>query len=48
MGFDVAICSSGRLLVLSLLPLYQARIPAVLNVFALQAIVLSLSGPGSR
>ena len=43
MGFDVAHLLAGTLLVLSFVLLYQARITAVLNVFALQAIVLSLS-----
>jgi hydrogenase-4 component E len=43
LGFDVAHLLAGSLLVLSLVLLYQARITAVLNVFALQAIVLSLS-----
>ena len=37
------ICSPARMLVLSFVLLYQDRITAVLNVFALQAIVLSLS-----
>jgi hydrogenase-4 component E len=42
-GFDVAHLLAGSMLVLSFLLLYQDRITAVLNVFALQAIVLSLS-----
>ena len=43
LGFDVAHLLAGLLLVLSFVLLYQDRITAVLNVFALQAIVLSLS-----
>jgi hydrogenase-4 component E len=43
LGFDVAHLLSGGMLVLSLLLLYQSRIMAVINVFALQAIVLALS-----
>src|SRR5262249_25555415 len=43
LGFDVAHMLSGGMLVLSLLLLYQSRIIAVINVFALQAIVLALS-----
>ena len=43
LGFDVAHLLAGSLLVLSFVLLYQDRITAVLNVFALQAIVLSLS-----
>ena len=43
LGFDVAHLLSGGMLVLSLLLLYQSRIIAVINVFALQAIVLALS-----
>jgi hydrogenase-4 component E len=43
LGFDVAHLLSGGMLVLSLLLLYQVRIIAVINVFALQAIVLALS-----
>ena len=42
-GFDVAHLLAGCMLVLSFLLLYQDRITAVLNVFALQAIALSLS-----
>jgi hydrogenase-4 component E len=42
-GFDVAHLLAGSMLVLSFLLLYQDRITAVLNVFALQAIALSLS-----
>jgi hydrogenase-4 component E len=41
--FDLAHLLSGGMLVLSLLLLYQVRIIAVINVFALQAIVLALS-----
>ena len=41
--FDVAHLLAGGVLVLSLMLLYQDRITAVLNVFALQAIALSLS-----
>ena len=43
LGFDVAHLLAGSMLVLSFVLLYQARISAVLNVFALQAIALSLS-----
>jgi len=42
-AFDVAHLLAGGMLVLSFVLLYQARITAALNVFALQAIVLSLS-----
>jgi len=41
--FDVAHLLAGGMVVLSLLLLYQDRITATLNVFALQAIVLSLA-----
>ena len=41
--FDVAHLLAGSMLVLSFLLLYQDRILAVVNVFALQAIVLALS-----
>jgi len=43
LGFDVAHLLAGGMLVLSFVLLYQDRITAVLNVFALQAIALSLS-----
>jgi len=43
LAFDIVHFLSGGMLVLSLLLLYQARIPAVVNVFAMQAIVLALS-----
>jgi len=43
LGFDVAHLLAGSMLVLSFVLLYQDRITAVLNVFALQAIALSLS-----
>ena len=42
-GFDIAHLLAGSMLVLSFVLLYQDRITAVLNVFALQAIALSLS-----
>jgi len=42
-GFDVAHLLAGSMLALSFVLLYQDRITAVLNVFALQAIALSLS-----
>jgi hydrogenase-4 component E len=42
-GFDVAHLLAGSMLCLSFVLLYQDRITAVLNVFALQAIALSLS-----
>jgi hydrogenase-4 component E len=41
--FDVAHLLAGGMVVLSLLLLYQDRITATLNVFAMQAIVLSLA-----
>jgi hydrogenase-4 component E len=41
--FDVAHLLAGTMLVLSFLLLYQDRVTAVLNVFALQAIALALS-----
>jgi hydrogenase-4 component E len=41
--FDVAHLLAGGMLVLSFALLYQDRITAVINVFALQAIALSLS-----
>jgi len=41
--FDVAHLLAGSMLVLSFALLYQDRITAVINVFALQAITLSLS-----
>ena len=43
LGFDIAHLLAGGMLVLSFVLLYQDRITAVLNVFALQAIALSLS-----
>ena len=39
-NFDVAHLLAGSILVLSFVLLYQDRITAVLNVFALQAIAL--------
>jgi hydrogenase-4 component E len=42
-GFDVAHLLAGSMLALSFVLLYQDRITAVLNVFALQAVALSLS-----
>jgi hydrogenase-4 component E len=43
LGFDIAHALAGAILVLSFLLLYQDRITAVLNVYALQAIALSLA-----
>ena len=43
LDFDVAHLLAGTMLALSFLLLYQVRITATLNVFALQAIALSLS-----
>ena len=43
LSFDVAHLLAGTMLVLSFLLLYQDRVTAVLNVFALQAAVLALS-----
>jgi hydrogenase-4 component E len=41
LGFDIAHLLAGSMLVLSFLLLYQDRITAVLNVFALQAVMLA-------
>ena len=43
LSFDIAHLLAGSMLVLSFVLLYQDRITAVLNVFALQAIALALS-----
>jgi hydrogenase-4 component E len=43
LSFDLAHLLAGSMLVLSFMLLYQDRITAVINVFALQAIALSLS-----
>jgi len=43
LSFDIAHLLAGSMLVLSFVLLYQDRITAVLNVFALQAISLALS-----
>jgi hydrogenase-4 component E len=43
LSFDVAHLLAGTMLVLSLVLLFQDRVTAVLNVFALQAIALALS-----
>jgi hydrogenase-4 component E len=43
LSFDVSHLLAGGMLVLSFLLLYQDRITASLNVFALQAVVLSLA-----
>ena len=43
LSFDVAHLLAGTMLVLSFVLLYQDRVTAVLNVFALQAIALALS-----
>ena len=43
LAFDIAHLLAGTMLVLSFVLLYHDRVTAVLNVFALQAIVLSLS-----
>jgi hydrogenase-4 component E len=43
LSFDIAHLLAGTMLVLSFLLLYQDRVTAVLNVFALQAIALALS-----
>ena len=43
LSFDIAHLLAGAMLVLSFLLLYQDRITASLNVFALQAVTLSLS-----
>src|SRR6202043_1423598 len=43
LAFDIAHLLAGTMLVLSFLLLYQDRVTAVLNVFALQAITLALS-----
>ena len=41
--FDIAHLLAGGMVVLSFLLIYQDRISAVLNVFALQAITLALA-----
>jgi hydrogenase-4 component E len=41
--FDVAHLFSGGLVLVSFMLLYQDRLPALINVFALHAVVLSLS-----
>jgi hydrogenase-4 component E len=43
LAFDVAHLLAGALVLLSFIMLYQDRLYALLNVFALQAVVLSLS-----
>lgn len=43
LGFDIAHLLAGGMLVLSFLLLYQDRITATLNVFALQAVFLALA-----
>jgi hydrogenase-4 component E len=43
LAFDIAHLLAGSMLVLSFVLLYQDRITAVLNVFALQAVALALS-----
>jgi hydrogenase-4 component E len=43
LAFDIAHLLAGGMLVLSFLLIYQDRITAMLNVFALQAVVLALS-----
>jgi len=43
LAFDIAHLLAGTMLVLSFVLLYQDRVTAVLNVFALQAIALALS-----
>jgi hydrogenase-4 component E len=43
LSFDIAHLLAGGMLVLSFMLLYQDRITAVINVFALQAMALSLS-----
>jgi hydrogenase-4 component E len=43
LAFDIAHLLAGSMLVLSFVLLYQDRLTAVLNVFALQAIALALS-----
>jgi hydrogenase-4 component E len=42
-GFDIAHLLAGGMLVLSFVLLYQNRLTAMFNVFALQAVLLSLS-----
>jgi hydrogenase-4 component E len=43
LAFDVAHLLAGSLLLLSFLLLYQDRAPALINIFALQAVMLSLA-----
>lgn len=41
--FDVAHMLAGAMVLISLMLLYQARLPALINVFALQAVALAAS-----
>ncbi len=43
LAFDIAHLLAGSLVLVSFLQLYQTRLPALLNVFALHAFVLALS-----
>ena len=43
LSFDIAHLLAGSLVLVSFLMIYQDRLPALINVFALQAIVLSAS-----
>ena len=43
LSFDVSHLLAGALVLVSFMLLYQTRLYALLNVFALQAVVLSLS-----
>ena len=43
LDFDIAHLLAGLLVLISFMPLYQDRLYALLNVFALHALVLALS-----
>ena len=43
LSFDIAHLLAGALVLISLLMLYQDRLTALINVFAAQAVMLSLS-----
>ena len=46
LAFDIAHLLAGGLVLIGFLMLYQDRLYALLNVFALQALVLALWSPG--
>jgi hydrogenase-4 component E len=43
LAFDIAHLLAGGLVLVSLMMLYQDRLPALINVFALHAILLAAS-----